>query len=86
MAAWRRRALELFPRLRRDLTGPDCTSSGLWEAMVSPTEWARIAPRLEAKRAAGERQTVRGLGPAGVTGRLNIRLEKHPWQTSMWSR
>lgn len=59
---------------------------GVVEAMVSPTEWARIAPRLEAKRAAGERQTVRGTGPAGVTGRLNIRLEKHPWQTSMWSR
>lgn len=136
MAAWRRRALELFPELRRDLTGPDytvysvffdlkpmlrdafdrddtelvrrifgfaewCAAQtaeelwnaagvafyehlfdypayservvpwlspgvvythwGLWEAMVSPTEWARVAPWLESKRAAGERQAARGV-------------------------
>jgi hypothetical protein len=134
MAAWRRRALELFPNLRRDLTAADysvyslffdlkpllrqafdredtnlvrnifgfaewCagqtapslwnaagvafyehlfdfpayserivswlspsivfTHWGLWEAMVSPPEWARVAPWLEAKRAAGERLTIR---------------------------
>ena len=32
------------------------THWGLWEAMVDPTEWARVAPLLEAKRAAGEQQ------------------------------
>jgi hypothetical protein len=35
------------------------THWGLWEAMVSPAEWARVAPWLEAKRANGERQTRR---------------------------
>jgi hypothetical protein len=134
MAAWRRRALELFPDLRRDLTGSDysvymlffdlkpqlrdalarndtalvrrifdfaewCadqtaqklwnaagvafyehlfdypeysermlpwlsptvvyTHWNLWEAMVSRDEWARVAPCLEAKRAAGEQQAGR---------------------------
>lgn len=31
----------------------------LWEAMVSPAEWARVAPWLEAKRVDGERQAGR---------------------------
>jgi hypothetical protein len=32
---------------------------GLWEAMVTPGEWARVASLLEAKRAVGERQARR---------------------------
>jgi hypothetical protein len=31
------------------------THWGLWEATVNPAEWARVAPWLESKRAAGER-------------------------------
>lgn len=134
MATWRRRALELFPDLRRDLTARNytvyslffdlkpllrdafdrndtervrqilgfaewCSEQtaqtlwnaagvafyehlfdypkyseqivpwlsprvvyshwGLWEAMVAPGEWRRVAPLLETKRAAGERQANR---------------------------
>jgi hypothetical protein len=35
------------------------THWGLWEATVSPGEWARVAPLLESKRVAGERHAGR---------------------------
>jgi hypothetical protein len=35
------------------------THWGLWEAMVSPSEWARVRPLLKGKRAVGEREAHR---------------------------
>jgi hypothetical protein len=140
MAVWRRRALELFPQLRGEITGRDCsvyslffelkpmlraafdagdtdllgrifgfaewcssqtakelwnpagvafyehlfdypqyseqvipwlsphvvfTHWQLWEAMVAPTEWARVRPLLDGKRIAGEREAEAMRGGMG---------------------
>ncbi len=50
MAAWRRRALELFPQLRRDLTAPDATPGTLFSELKWLARAAHAADDAETLR------------------------------------